>query len=245
MTFAVEVFSSQSYAREAAARIALRLPGEGSVVLTGGNTVEPVYEALAASDAGWGGLEVFFSDERCVPPDDAASNYGLARRALLDPVGARRVHRMKGEDPPEPAAAAYHEEVAALARGFDLVLLGMGTDCHIAAMFPGSRALEERQRLCVAVKRPDGLEGLTLTPPALVRSHTIVFLVSGADKAEATRRAVTGDEDAQRCPVRLLAEHGDVTFLLDEAAAAGLAARGTGSTGPQNNRGPPPGGPQS
>lgn len=222
MTFAVEVFPSQSYAEEAAARIALRLPGEGSVVLTGGSTIEPIYEALAASDAGWGSLDIFFSDERCVPPDDPASNYGLARRSLLEPVGARRVHRMSGEERPDAAAAAYHEAVAALPGGFDLVILGMGTDCHIAAMFPGSSALDETQRLCVAVKRPDGLEGLTLTPPALEGSRTILLLVSGADKAEATLRAVAGDEGAKTCPVRMLAEHPDVTFLLDEAAGAGL-----------------------
>ena len=232
MTFAVEVFPSQSYAQEAAARIALRLPGRGSVVLTGGNTIEPIYAALATSDAGWGSLDVFFSDERCVPPDDPASNYGLVRRSLFDPVRARRVHRMRGEDPPDAAAAAYHEEVAAVTGGFDLVLLGMGTDCHIAAMFPGSSALDERQRLCVAVKRPDGLEGLTLTPPALDRSHSIVFLVSGADKAEAARRAVAGDEGSATCPARVLAEHPDVTFLLDEAAAADLPIEGTGSAGP-------------
>lgn len=222
MTFAAEVFPSQSYADEAAARIALRLPGEGSVVLTGGNTIEPIYAALASSDAGWGSLDVYFSDERCVPPDDPASNYGLARRSLLEPVGARRVHRMRGEDPPDAAAAAYHEEVVTVVGGFDFVILGMGTDCHIAAMFPGSSALDESNRLCVAVKRPDGREGLTLTSPALERSHTILLLVSGADKAEAARRAVVGDEGAQTCPVRMLAQHPDVTFLLDESAAAGL-----------------------
>jgi 6-phosphogluconolactonase len=221
LSFAAEVFAGHDYAPEAAARIALSLPGAGSVVLTGGATARPVYEALASSDAGWGSIEVFFSDERCVPPTDDSSNYLMVRRALLDPVGARRVHRMIGEDDPDAAAAGYHAEVADAARaGFDLLLLGMGADCHVAALFPESGALGESERLCVAVRRPDGLTGLTLTPPPLRGARRILLLVAGEAKADAVRRAVAGDEDPARCPVRLLAGHPDATFLLDEDSAS-------------------------
>ncbi|MFN2488309.1 MAG: 6-phosphogluconolactonase [Actinomycetota bacterium] len=220
VTFLVEALDPGSYDREVAARIALDLPGRGSVVLTGGTTAARIYGCLARADAGWGDLDVFFSDERCVPPDDDASNFGMAARLLLEPVGAPSVHRMRGEDDPEEAARAYGAEVSAgAAEGFDLVLLGMGSDCHIAALFPGSPALAASE-LCVAVERPDGLGGLTLTPPALLASRTVLVVVAGGGKAEAVRRAVAGGQEPQSCPARLLAEHPNATFLLDEGAAS-------------------------
>ena len=219
----VEVLETARFADEAAARISLSLPGEGTVVITGGTTAARLYEPLAAADAGWGSLDVYFSDERCVPPGADASNFAMARRLLLDRVAPRRVHRMEGERDPADAAAAYHDVVASTAAGgFDLVLLGMGGDCHIAALFPGSPAVDEVSELCVAVDRPDGLKGLTLTPPALQRGREILVLVSGAAKGEAVRRAVGGDEPPRACPARLLADHPNVTFVLDEAAAARL-----------------------
>jgi 6-phosphogluconolactonase len=223
VTFAVEVLGPHGFAEAAAARIAVALPGEGSVVLTGGTTAEPVYAALATSDAGWGSLDVYFSDERCVPPDDGASNYGMVKRVLLDAVGGPAAHRMRGEIDPQDAARHYDSEVRGAARaGFDLVLLGMGADCHIAGMFPGSPALEEPYRLCVAVRRPDGVEGLTLTPPALAAAKRILLLAAGGAKAEAVRRAVRGTEAPEACPARVLSRHRDVTFLLDESAGARL-----------------------
>jgi 6-phosphogluconolactonase len=221
MSLAAEVFSSATFAQEAAARIAISLPGSGSVVLTGGTTVADVYTALAGADVGWGELEVFFSDERCVPPDDAHSNYALVRRALLDGVEPAAVHRMRGEIDPPAAARIYDDEIApAHERGIDLVLLGMGADCHVAALFPGSSALDVATPLCISVDRPDGLEGLTLTPPVLLGAARVLLVVAGAGKAEAVRRAVASDEPWTSCPARLLADHADATFLLDDAAAA-------------------------
>ena len=223
MSFVVEVFDAPSYAAEAAARIVLGLPGEGAVVLTGGTTAEAIYREVAESDAGWGGLDVFFSDERCVPPDDPRSNYGMAVGSLLERVRPRAVHRMRGEDEPSAAARAYDDEITASERvPFDLVVLGMGGDCHIAAMFPGTDALHVASEFCVPVDRPDGLPGLTLTPPAIVPARRVLLVVAGDEKAEAVRRAVAGDEPPEECPARLLADHPDATFLLDEAAAARL-----------------------
>jgi 6-phosphogluconolactonase len=221
VTFAVEILDTGSYALEAAARIALSLPGEGSAVLTGGTTVRPVYEALADSDVGWGSIDVYFSDERCVPPEDSRSNYGMARRALLDPVGAPRVHRMKGESNPIEAADRYHEQVAA-APGFDLALLSVGLEGHVAGLFPGARALEEAGRLCVSVERPDGMLGLTLTPPALRPAARVLLLGVGGAKADVVWRALTGDEAPTACPVRMFADHPDATFILDREAGARL-----------------------
>jgi 6-phosphogluconolactonase len=218
MTFAVEIWPSRSYAAGAARWIAERMAAEGSLVLTGGSTAEELYPKmkLEASE-----IDIFFSDERCVPPDHEDSNFALADRLLLDRSGAARVHRMRGEDPPIEAARAYHDElVPAVERGFDVTLLGMGDDNHIAALFPNSRALVNPKALCLPVDRPDGMKGLTMTPPALVAARTIVLIVTGATKAEAVRRAIQSDDDPLSCPVRLLAGHPDATFLLDEPAAA-------------------------
>ena len=222
MTFKVERFEDSFYPQKAAARIAAELPISKTVVLTGGTTAEKIYYPLAETGMEWTEKDIFFSDERCVPPDDDASNYKMARRTLLDAVGATKIHRMRGEDAPDEAAAAYSAEVEATApNGFDLLLLGMGADRHIGAMFPGSPALEVKA-LCTAVDRPDGMRGLTLTPPAMLSATKILLLVSGAAKAEAVARVINSQDPVSESPARLLADHPDVTFLLDESAASGL-----------------------
>lgn len=219
--FRTEVFSADRYPEAVAKRIVEFLPGGGSIVLTGGTTVEPIYPRLAAKKD-WSQVAVAFSDERCVPPDDPASNYGMAKRLFLDAAGPGTVHRMKGELPPDAGATDYAGEIRPLvAHGFDLMLLGMGADCHVGALFPGSDALRAVD-VAAAVERPDGLMGITLTPPALISARRILLLVTGASKAEAVARAVAGDEPPESCPARLLVEHPDATFLLDEAAAAEL-----------------------
>ena len=217
MSARVEVLGD--FAREAGAALAPLLPERGSVVITGGGTAEAVYPELARARPDWPGLDVFFSDERCVPPDAPASNYGMAKRTLLDEVRPKAVHRMRGEIEPQEAAALYDHEVV---DAFDLVILGLGDDAHVAGLFPGSPGLLEAAS-CVAVDRPDGMQGLSLTPPALLSGKRIVFVVSGAAKADAARRAVAADEDVMECPAALFRDHGDVTFLLDAAAAAELS----------------------
>ncbi|MEA2446720.1 MAG: 6-phosphogluconolactonase [Actinomycetota bacterium] len=223
MGFEVEVLDN--HPRDAAARIAAALPPHGSVVLTGGTTAEKIYPFLALEDTDWSRIEVLFSDERCVPPDDPASNYKMAHDLLLDRAGPAAVHRMRGEDDPDAAAAAYSDEIADLvAADLDLVLLGMGADAHVGAMFPDSTAINETERLCRAVDRPDGMKGLTLTPPALLSGVKVLLLVTGDAKAETVRRVIEGNEDVVDCPARLLAGHPDVTFLLDQAAGSKLGA---------------------
>jgi 6-phosphogluconolactonase len=220
MTFAVEIWPSGSYAAGAAQWIAERMPAEGSLVLTGGSTAGELYPELQVELSG---VDIFFSDERCVPPDHEDSNFALADRLLLGRTGATRVHRMRGEDPPLEAAGAYHDElVPAVRRGFELMVLGMGDDNHIAALFPNSPALINPASLCLPVDRPDGLKGLTMTQPALVAARTVVLIVTGAAKAEAVGRAIRSDDDQLGCPVRLLEGHPDATFLLDEPAAVHL-----------------------
>ncbi|HEU4480255.1 MAG TPA: 6-phosphogluconolactonase [Actinomycetota bacterium] len=223
MSFGLEVFSADDYPRAVAARIAEALPGGGSVVLTGGSTAERIYPYLDAAKDDWTSVEVAFSDERCVPPDDAASNYGMAKRLLLDVAQPGRVHRIEGELPPARAAGTYEASIRPLvARGFDVLLLGMGADAHVGALFPHSDALDS-VHLAAVVDRPDGMEGITLTPPAMTSAKKVIVVVTGAAKAVAVQRALEGDEPPAECPVRLLAHHPDVTFLLDEAAASSLA----------------------
>jgi 6-phosphogluconolactonase len=221
--FSIEVITGD-YPRAAAEAIAGVLPETGSVVLTGGTTAEKIYPFLALHDRDWSAIGVAFSDERCVPPDDPASNYKMADDLLLRTRPTARVYRMPGEEEPSEGAALYSDAIAPLVDdGFDLLLLGMGADAHVGAMFPGSPALEERERLCRAVDRPDGMKGLTLTPPAMLSAKKVLLNVTGAGKAATVKRVIEGSETIESCPARLLAHHPDATFLLDEAAAAELS----------------------
>ncbi|MDQ3620820.1 MAG: 6-phosphogluconolactonase [Actinomycetota bacterium] len=223
MTFGIDVVPSERHAGHAASVIAETIPQHGSLVLTGGTTAQRIYPRLAEKKVAWDSLTVLFSDERCVPPDHEASNFRMARTLLLDMVGAPAVRRMLGEDDPDTAAAGYHADIGPdVDQGLDLLLVGMGEDCHIGAMFPGSPALDEWHELCRAVDRPDGMKGLTLTPPAMLSAKKVLLLVTGAEKSDAVRRVIQSDEPVADCPARLLAGHADATFLLDEQAASRL-----------------------
>lgn len=224
VSFRIEVFGASQYPVAAADAIARLLPDPGgSLVLTGGSTASKIYPALAAAGPSLTELEILFSDERCVPPDHDESNFNMATSLLFSGTPPERIHRMRGEDPPEQAAASYDEDIRPLVdRGLDLLLLGLGADAHIGAMFPGSPALSEKDRLCRAVARPDGMQGLTLTPPAMLSAATILLVVTGEQKAATIERVIKGTEPVESCPARLLAGHPDVTFLLDEPAASAL-----------------------
>lgn len=223
MSFQTAVFPSGTYARETARVIADATTTASSLVLTGGTTGEKVYVELAKQQVPWARLEVLFSDERCVPPGDPASNFTMAERLLFQGASPKRTHRMKGEDPPDAAAADYDAEIRdVVGAGLDVVLVGMGADAHVCAMFPGSRALDESAKLCLAVDRPDGMTGLTLTPPAILGAKKILVIVTGAGKAATVKRVIQGDEAITSAPARMLADHPDVTFLLDEGAASAL-----------------------
>ena len=223
MSFKTEVYERDAYGTEAAQRIAAALEGASSLILTGGTTAERIYPVLAGLPVRWGTLAVGFSDERCVPPNDPASNFGMAERLLFDRAQPRAVHRMKGEEPPEHGADQYHHDIAPLVKSrIDVVLLGMGADAHVGALYPGSMAVEEKERLCVAVDRPDGMKGLTLTPRAMLSGKRVLLLVTGEGKAATVKRVIEGSESVASCPARVLADHHDVTFLLDEPAASEL-----------------------
>jgi 6-phosphogluconolactonase len=193
-----------------------------SIVLTGGNSIAPAYEHAAALQPGWSEASVWWGDERAVPPDDERSNYLLAKRTLLERLDEKPdVHRIRGELQPADAAGEYERAIEG--ETLDLLLLGLGPDAHMASLFPGMPQLFERERLVTS--GPAGLDPfvdrITLTLPALLGARRIVFLVTGADKAEAVRRAFR-DEISEDAPASLLRE-GDmpIDVYLDEAASRG------------------------
>jgi 6-phosphogluconolactonase len=196
---------------------------QGHVALTGGSTPRAAYERVAAERPDWSGVEIWFTDERCVPPNHEHSNFGMTEQALLSKIEGGTVHRMRGELGPEAGAAAYEKELAEFGPDLlDLILLGLGPDAHICSLFPGDDALGERERRVVGVETP-GMAPLvprvTLTLPVVNSSRQIVFLVTGDDKAEAVERAFRGPPDP-RAPGSLV--EGPVVALLDPAAAARL-----------------------
>ena len=195
----------------------------GHVAITGGSTPRVAYERAAELREDWSGVDFWFTDERCVPPEHEHSNFGMADRALLSRAEGATVHRMHGELGPEDGAAAYENELGEFGPdALDLILLGVGPDAHICSLFPGDDALGERERRVVGVDTP-GMAPLvariTLTLPVVNGSGRIFFLVTGEDKAEAVRRVFSGPPDP-RAPGSLV--EGNVVALLDSAAAARL-----------------------
>ena len=208
-------------AREVAALLVEAARRGDQIFLSGGSTPRRAYELAAQLSADWSRSSMWWSDERCVPPWDARSNFRMAREALLDRIGQLPgVHRIRGELPPEAAATAYDEEV----RGteLELVLLGIGPDGHTASLFPNAPSLEERERLAVAAK--PGLEPfvdrVTLTLPAIAAARDAVFLVAGADKADAVERAFAKPPSPET-PSSLARGQRTIAYL-DRAAAARL-----------------------
>jgi 6-phosphogluconolactonase len=221
----------------AIARAAVADRGTCSLALSGGSTPKRLFQLLAqrGRDAlPWDHIELWWGDERTVPPDHADSNYRMTREALLDPLGlaASHVHPIDGALADHDAAAHAYERALVTALGsppvFDLVLLGMGPDGHTASLFPGSPALAETTRWVVAnpVTSPlvhGSTTRITLTAPALNAARKIWFLVAGADKATTLVQILEGPRDPTRYPSQLIAPHsGNLVWFVDAAAAASL-----------------------
>jgi len=213
---------------------ALGSGGRFSVALAGGETPRRMYAILTSDHFSyqvvWPAVQIYFSDERCVPPDDPRSNYRMASETILTKVGvpAANIHRMRGEDEPAGAALRYEEELKAHlgpAPVLDLVLLGMGTDGHVASLFPGSVALSSNDRLTAIAKGPDGLQRLTLTLPVINAARAVAILVSGEAKAETMRDVLgTGAPDRGLPVQRVRPVSGQLIWILDGAAASMLDA---------------------
>jgi 6-phosphogluconolactonase len=207
----------------AEAAVTLLVEGSGHLCITGGSTPRVAYERAASRRSDWSGVHFWFTDERCVAPDHEHSNFRMANEALLSRAAGSTVHRMKGELDFVEGAADYESEYEAAGEPvFDLILLGMGPDAHTCSLFPGDDAVGERDRPVVGVETPGMaplVSRITLTLPVVNASPQIVFLITGADKADAVARAFAGPPDAS-APASLV--DGEVTVLLDEAAAARL-----------------------
>lgn len=208
---------------------AVEARGACVIALAGGSTPQALYERLAGAEyAGlpWDKVQIVFGDERAVPADHPDSNYGMAKRTLLDhvPIPASQVHAVPTAiDPPKAGARAYDEVLRGLPR-LDLALLGLGADGHTASLFPGSPALDEAEAWVTApfVEAVKGRR-YTLTVPAFAAARELVFLVSGEAKAAAAAAALEGPEDPQRQPAQRVARaHGQAAWLIDRAAAKRL-----------------------
>jgi 6-phosphogluconolactonase len=198
----------------------------GSIVLTGGSTPGDAYEHAARIERDWSRVTLWWGDERCVPPDDDRSNYGLAKRTLLDRIDAQptEIHRIRGELAPAEAAAELDAELDV--PPFDFMLLGLGPDGHMASLFPGSPQLAVEDRR--ATSGPPGLEPwverVTMTVPRILASRRIVFLVAGEAKADAVARAF-GGEITPEVPSSLSRRaDAPVEVFLDAAAASKIEA---------------------
>jgi 6-phosphogluconolactonase len=240
---AVAAAAAALFANEAAE--AVRVHGRFGVALSGGSTPTALFRELAserwASRVDWATVHLFWSDERCVPPDHADSNYRLARRELLRhvPLPEGQIHRIRGEDDPARAAAANDRTLrdfvtggADTTGGLDLILLGLGTDGHTASLFPGSEAVTspratEPEPWVVENYVPGlGAWRVTFTLAAINRAATVAFLVTGGAKSDVLRRVLSGADEAGPEPARgVRPSSGRLVWLVDEAAAEGLAGR--------------------
>ena len=217
---------------------AIRERGRFIIALSGGSTPKSLFQLLAtpafASRIDWQQVHVCWGDERCVPPDDARSNYRMACEAMLDhvPIPEPNVHRIRGEDTPVVAAVAYEAELRNLFNmserhdddfaSFDLILLGLGADGHTASLFLHGAALHEQSRWVTAeFSESVSMWRITLTLPLINASRHVLFLVAGADKADVVQQIIATPTHAGLLPAaRVAPTRGILHWIIDGAAAA-------------------------
>jgi len=216
-------------ARGAAEYFVAQIPE--TVALSGGSTPKLMFQILAEQfrdDVPWESIQFFWSDERHVPPDDPESNYRMANEALLShvPVSAENVHRIHSENPDAAnAAAEYEQTIVGITKQtlprLDLIFLGLGTDGHTASIFPGSEVLHETKRLVAApyVEKFQSYR-ITMTLPLLNNGASVVFLVSGAEKAEIVKSVFEGEDMYPAQAVK--PAQGELIWMLDRDAASKL-----------------------
>jgi 6-phosphogluconolactonase len=216
---------------------AVEAQGRVRIALSGGATPQAAFALLADPSQPWrwrmpwDRLDLYWVDERCVPPEAADSNYRMTRESLLDhvPLCPEQIHRIEGELEPQLAADRYESELRSSFRledaqspHFDLVALGLGEDGHTASLFPHTEALHEISRLAAANHVPQREAWrITLTWPVINHARSVFFLVAGEGKAAILRDVLTGPLDPERLPSQLIwPSSGILTLILDKAAAA-------------------------
>jgi 6-phosphogluconolactonase len=208
---------------------------EFTFCLSGGTTPAEVFDLLGSRfllSVDWNEVQFFWGDERCVPPDDDRSNFRMAQRTMLSklPIKPEQIHRIHGEASPAEAASAYEAELHAHfgsdeLPSMDLALMGLGDNSHTASLFPHNPALHETERLALAVEvdNPTERHRITLTVPVFNNAANVMFLVSGADKAQAVWNVLKGPRDPDQFPAQLIAPaDGQLIWLLDRDAASKL-----------------------
>lgn len=211
----------------------IRHDGHFAVALPGGKTPEPFFNVLSSDEfmntIPWKSVHLFWGDERCVPPGHPDSNYNAAASAFISKTGipADNVHRMRGEDQPHAAAAAYEAELRRFFKGFkktclDLVFLGLGEDGHTLSLFPGSQSLNENERL-VAAEYVEAVKSdrMTMTLPVVNNASNAIFLVTGKKKAGILKAVLEGGNESRHYPASLIRPtHGRLIWIVDKAAAS-------------------------
>jgi len=236
----IEVVPDSSSLAEKAAIEFILLAGEAllagcrfTVALAGGSTPQRMYSRLSGAHLDWSSIHFFWGDERCVPPDHTDSDYRMANEALLShlTIPLENIHRIPGELPAEEAAQDYEDELRRFFGGetphFNLVLLGLGGDGHTASLFPGSPAVREKVHWVAAVRHrgqpPPLVDRVTLTLPVLNAAAQVLFLVSGAEKAERLVQVLHGSYQPDLLPAQAVKPvNGVVHWLVDKAAAVKL-----------------------
>jgi 6-phosphogluconolactonase len=228
--------AAEAFVRQA--REAVRTRGTFTVALAGGSTPKAFFGLLGSQRGApfrarvpWGTTHFFWGDERHVPPDHPDSNYRMANEAMLSrvPVAAQNIHRILAENPDASLVAEdYDRELREFFRlppgqfpRFDLILLGMGPDGHTASLFPGTDAVQEQKKLVVAPwVETFRTHRITLTPPVLNNAASVIFLVSGTEKAETLRDVLQGEYQPHRLPAQAIRpRNGRLLWLVDRAAA--------------------------
>ncbi|HEY5006286.1 MAG TPA: 6-phosphogluconolactonase [Ktedonobacteraceae bacterium] len=242
----VTIYSDIDTLSQEAARYVVRVASESitthgrfTLALAGGSTPKKLYGLLASEpyrdQIDWALTEIFWSDERCVPPDSEDSNYHLAQEVLLSkvPISATQIHRMPADaDNRDQASLAYIQEIQRVfgtngIPSFDLIQLGMGPEGHTASLFPHQASLHEQTRLIMPVTVPKPPPPrLTFTPPLLNAATHVLFLVTGQDKADALQAVLEGEYNPDEYPAQIIRPtQGEVTWMLDPAAASKLRAQ--------------------
>lgn len=236
----VSIFPDSDSLSHAAARYIVQVANEAIVThgrftlaLSGGSTPRKLYGMLAEepyrSQINWELVEIFWSDERCVPPDDAESNFHLAQEVMLSKLAlpASQIHRVPADAPDRDAASLEYTKGMQRVFGtdgipnFDLIQLGMGPEAHTASLFPHQASLHEVERLVMPVTVPKPPPPrLTFTPPLLNAAIHVLFLVTGAEKAEAVKAVIEGTLQPDEYPAQIVQPtRGEATWMFDEAAA--------------------------
>ena len=216
-------------------KFAVEVRGVARVAISGGSTPKLLFQLLADPERPflkqlpWEHLQLFWVDERCVPPTDQDSNYGMTDAAMLSkvPLPAANVHRMEGELDPQEAASRYEAEIRTAFRlegaetpTFDLILLGLGPDGHTASLFPHTEALDEMARIVIANHVPQkDTWRLTLTWPVIIQGRDVAFLIEGAEKAEMVQTIWSGAYEPETYPAQMIRPAGGKLLLLTDSAA--------------------------